>query len=124
VSPEELKQRIKAMSLRALKLGDALPRMRSADVIARQLIRSATSAAANYRAACLGRSKAEFLAKLAVTREEADETAFWLELVCESGLLPESRVADLITEAREITAILVASRKTAEQNARKQINRQ
>ena len=76
-------------------------------------MRSASSVAANYRAACRARSKAEFVAKLSIVVEEADETMLWLELIGEGGLLPWNRIEDLLAEANEITAIMVASRKTA-----------
>jgi four helix bundle protein len=96
-----------------MRLGDSLPSKVSGRCLANQLVRSGTSVAANYRAACRARSKAEFLSKLQIVIEEADETAFWLELVIESGSLPQSQVEPLRQEADEITAIMVASRKTA-----------
>ena len=85
-------------------------------VIADQVMRSASSVAANYRAACRARSKAEFVAKLSIVVEEADETVLWLELIIDGGLLPAERIKDLPAEANEITAIMVASRKTASGN--------
>src|ERR1044071_4169797 len=81
--------------------------------VANRIIRSATSVAANYRAACRARSRAEFIAKLGVVKEEADETAFWLELIIDSGLLTEARIHPLLTEAGELVAIMAASRKSA-----------
>ena len=93
-------------------MGEALPPGRTADVIGKQILRSATSVAANYRAACISRSDAAMIAKLDIVLEEADETLFWEELLIESGLIPEVRMADLIAETREITAMTVASLKT------------
>lgn len=101
------------MALRVMRLIDNLPRSIQGRVIADQLMRSATSVASNYRAACRGRSKAEFVAKLSIVVEEADETVLWLELIVDGELLPADKVKDLLAEANEITAIMVASRKTA-----------
>ena len=78
-----------------------------------QLARSATSVGANYRAACRSRSKAEFIAKIGLVEEEADECAFWLEMIRERKLIPAQRLQDLLKEATELTAIMAASRKTA-----------
>ncbi len=82
-------------------------------MLGRQLIRSGTSLAANYRAACRSRSKAEFVSKMGVVVEETDETEFWLELLTESGMVASTRTADLLREVRELLAIFVASRRTA-----------
>ena len=109
----ELKQRTKAFALRILKLVDSLPNRISARVLANQIARSGTSVAANYRSACRGRSKAEFIAKLGIAEEEADETELWLELIEEHGLLSAQKLGDLRREAGELTAILAASRTTA-----------
>ena len=91
---------------------ESLPRSRSADVLGRQLLRSCTSVAANYRAACRARSKPEFLAKLGIVEEEADETLFWLELLTEVGLIPADRSDRLRGETNQILAIIVASIRT------------
>jgi four helix bundle protein len=109
----ELKQRTKAFALRILKLVDSLPNRISARVLANQIARSGTSVAANYRSACRGRCKAEFIAKLGIAEEEADETELWLELIEEHGLLSAQKLGDLRREAGELTAILAASRITA-----------
>ncbi len=114
----DLKQRTKAFALRIIKLADALPRTRSADVIGRQILRSGTSPGANYRAACRGRSNAEFVAKLGVVEEELDETLYWLQLLSESGLVPPRRLISLAGEAEELLAIIVASIKTARRSGR------
>ena len=96
-----------------IRLVDALPKTSVGKAIGNQLIRSGTSVSANYRAACRGRSKAEFIAKLGVVEEEADESCHWLELIIESGMMDETLVAPLLKEANEITAIMAASKKTA-----------
>ncbi len=81
MTPEELKTRTKAFAVRVIRLVDALPRSLAAQVVGRQLLRSATSVGANYRAACRAQSRAEFAAKLSIVVEEADETLYWLELL-------------------------------------------
>lgn len=109
----ELKARTKKFALRILDLADALPHNRSANVIANQLVRSGTSVAANYRALCRAKSTADFIHKTSVIEEEADESCFWLELVTDRRLIAAKRVMPLVNEANELTAIFVASRKTA-----------
>jgi four helix bundle protein len=108
----ELKQRTKAFGLRVLKVVDVLPDTRAARVLANQLGRSATSVGANYRAACRSRSVAEMISKLSIVEEEADESGYWLELIAEHGLVPAGSLESLRSESGEITAIMVASRKT------------
>src|SRR5438094_7597326 len=105
----ELKQRMKQFALRIMRLVDALPNTPKGRAIASQLVRSGTSVVANYRAACRGRSKAEFIAEVGIVEEEADETALRLELIINDKLLPEKKVAPLLKEANEVTAIMVAS---------------
>jgi len=109
----DLQARTKTFALRVMKLADALSKTTAGQTIGRQLIRSGTSVSANYRAACRARSKAEFIAKLGIVEEEADESCHWLELIVESGLIEERLVQDLLKEANEITAIMVASKKTS-----------
>jgi four helix bundle protein len=109
----DLKERTKQFALRVMKLVDALPRTIQGRAIANQIIRSATSVAANYRAACRARSRAEFIAKIGVVEEEADETCFWLELIIDSDLLTGARIRPLLVEAGELVAIMAASRKSA-----------
>src|SRR5690348_1292367 len=109
-NPDELRQRTKEFALRIIRLTRALPRTRDADVIARQLLRSGTSIGANYRAACRARSRAEFVAKLGIVVEEADETIYWLELLVDSGSIGASRLEGLLGEAHELTAIFTAAR--------------
>lgn len=109
----DLPERTKAFALRVLKLADAMPRTLTGEIIARQIARSGTSTAANYRASQRARSKAEFISKLSITHEEADETCFWLELIEESNTLPADKLGSLKIEANELTAIFVTSLKTA-----------
>jgi four helix bundle protein len=113
LTPEQLKARTKRFALEAIALVGALPRTLAAEIIARQIVRSGTSTGANYRAACRARSRAEFIAKIGVAEEEADETLYWLELLLETHLVESRAVERLITEAGELVAILSAGRKTA-----------
>jgi four helix bundle protein len=115
----ELKARTRSFALRVLKLSQALPKTRSADVVARQMFRSATSVAANYRAACPARSRAEFVAKLGIVQEEADETLFWIEFADEAGWIKTARIEGLLKGCNEMLAIVVASRKTAKSSAKR-----
>jgi len=110
VDKQELLRRTKMFALRSLKVVDHLPRTMSGRAIGNQLVRSATSVGANYRAACRSRSRAEFVA------EEADESVYWLELISEAKLLPEAKVRDLLKEANELTAIFTSARRTSSQN--------
>jgi four helix bundle protein len=113
MNEREMIARTKQFALRIMKLVGALPKSIQGRAIASQLMRSGTSVAANYRAACRSRSKAEFVAKLGTVEEEADETAFWLELIIEGSLLTPAQIQPLLTEACEIVAITAASKKTA-----------
>jgi four helix bundle protein len=112
MTERELLQRTKQFALRIFKLVGALPQTIQGRAVAAQL-RSGTSVAANYRAACRARSKPEFVAKLGVVEEEADESAFWLELIMETNLLSVTKVEPLLSEASEIVAIMASSKKTA-----------
>ncbi len=119
------KQRTKQLALRFIEMVDALPKNRTADVIGRQLIRSGTSIGANYRAACRGKSTADVIAKLRIVEEEADESAYWMELLVESGLLPEAQLSELLRETNEIIAMTVASIRTLQKRDRSSpVNRQ
>src|SRR5437764_10745377 len=113
VHTADLKARTKQFALRVMKMVDALPRTIQGRAIAKQIIRSGTSMAANYRAACRARSRAEFIAKIGVVEEEVDETLFWLELIIETGLLPLTKLKPLLREGDEIVSIMVASLKSA-----------
>jgi len=108
----EFKRRTKALGLQVIRLIEDLPKGRTADVIGRQLLRSATSVGANYRAACRAKSNADMVHKLTIVEEEGDETMYWLELLGEAGLVPSSQLAPLIQEANELVAMTVASLKT------------
>jgi four helix bundle protein len=116
LDPEELKRRTKTFAVRVVKMTEALPERRAADIIARQVIRSVTAVGANYRAACRARSHREFTAKIGVVEEEADETLYWLEILVETGLMDEARLKDLIREASGLTAIFTSSSHTARKN--------
>ena len=109
----DLKKRTKAFALRILKLVDALPKTTAGRALASQIVRSGTSVAANYRAACRARSTADFIAKMGIVEEEADETLFWLELLEESELASAIKLAAIKQEANELIAITIASIKTA-----------
>jgi len=113
VNAEELKQRTKQFGIRIVKLVEALPRNQTASVIGRQLLRSATSVGANYRAVCRAKSRADFIAKLGIVEEECDESLYWLEILVETNLIKPALVASLMKEGEEILAIIVASAKTA-----------
>ena len=113
MTERELLQRTKQFALRILKLVGALPQTFQGRAVAAQPIRSGTSAAATYRAACRARSKLDFFAKLGVIEEEADESALWLEMIIETGLLSAPKVTPLLAEAGEIVAIMASSKKTA-----------
>jgi four helix bundle protein len=97
----------------------ALPRNRAAEVVGRQLLRAATSVGANYRAACRARSQAEFISKMHIVQEEADEALYWPELTVESGLMKKERLEKLMKEASELVAITVASIITARRGFRR-----
>jgi four helix bundle protein len=114
--PEALRDRTKQFSYRILRLFRALPRNAEGYIVGRQLLRAGTSVAANYRAVCRARSKAEFIAKIGVVLEEADESEFWLEFIADSGIMKPSRVAALLKEVAELKAIFAASQQTARQN--------
>ncbi|MEH2012002.1 four helix bundle protein [Nostoc sp.] len=112
MNEQEFKARTKQLALRVIRLVEQLPQTRVADVIGKQLLRSATSVGANYRAACLAQLTADLIAKLGIVEEEADETLYWLELVIESGLMTAEKLKSLMQEATEILAMTVASIKT------------
>jgi four helix bundle protein len=114
MNPTELKARTKTFALRIIKMSRAIPKHDDAGrVITKQVLRSGTSVAANYRASCRARSPAEFIAKIGTVEAESDETALWLELLAESGIMPAKKLSALLTEANELAAIMAASRITA-----------
>ena len=106
------KERTRKFALAVVKVVEALPRTRTAEVLGRQLLRAGTSVGANYRAACRGRSAVDVVAKLGIVEEEADECIYWMELLSDSGVVPLDRLAPLKKEANEIVAMTVASIKT------------
>ena len=108
-----MKKRTKAFALRTIKLVNSISKDFVGRRIGDQLLRAGTSVAANYRSACRARSKPDFINKLSIAEEEADESALWMELLIEGGVVAERRLTKLLTEANELTAILVASRKTS-----------
>jgi four helix bundle protein len=108
-----LQNRTKQFAIRIVKLSRSLPKTEEARVIGKQVLRSGTSVAANYRAVCRARSKAEFIAKVGVVVEEADEKVFWLELLSETGIVEQRKLVELLLEANELLAIFAASQRTA-----------
>jgi len=116
MTSEELKKRTKEFALSVLKLVGSVPQSKSVDIISKQLTRAATSVGANYRAACKARSKADFISKITVVEEEADETQYWLELLIDLETGDRQEVTRLLEEAKELTAIFTASGKTAKHN--------
>ncbi len=118
ITEDAMRARTKEFALRVIHLSESLPETRTGRIIANQLIRSGTSVGANYRAACRARSAKDFVNKMGVIIEEADESAYWMELIVEAKLMPERRAADLLKEANELTAIFTASHKTANRNLR------
>jgi len=113
---EELKQRSKEFAHRCVKLAVALPKTQLGNHISGQLIRAATSVAANYRAACLSISKAAFISKISIVLEESDECIFWLEFIVDEELISKTRVKNLLVEALELTKIFAKSRITARES--------
>ena len=106
-----MQERLKKFALRIIKLFQSLPKTEEARIIGKQLLRSATSAGANYRAACRARSPKEFYSKLSIVIEEADESMFWIELLGESNIIKATLLQDLLFENEEIIKIIVSARK-------------
>ena len=109
---KEFKNRTKQIALRVIRLVESLPNTNSAQIIGKQLLRSATSVGANYRAACRGKSEADVIHKLSIVEEEADESLYWLELLIESNIFSEAKLLSLMSEINEIVAMTVSSIKT------------
>jgi four helix bundle protein len=116
---EELKRRTKQFALRVIRLTESLPKEQTAAVIGRQLLRSATSVGANYRAARRAKSTADFISKMGTAEEEADESLYWMELLVEADIMMEERMSSLMKEADELVAITVASINTAKRRRSK-----
>jgi four helix bundle protein len=110
---EELRERTKKFAIRIVYLFRALPKSVEAQIMGKQLLRCGTSVAANYRAVCRARSKAEFIARIGIVAEEADESVLWLEMIEETRTLHPKRLAEISKEARELAAIFSASHKTS-----------
>jgi four helix bundle protein len=113
MNKKEFQARTKDLALRVIRMVGVIPKNQiESQIICRQLLRSATSVGANYRAACRGKSTADLISKLSIVLEEADETLYWMELLVESGLVPAHKLENLIKETNEIVSMLVASLKT------------
>jgi len=119
MTADELKKRSKQFGLRVLKLVAALPNTIPGRAIGSQLVRSGTSVGANYRAACRGRSKAEFVAKMGIAEEEADESGYWMEMIIDAELLKSRLVQPLLAEANELTRVFAQSRISATRTLRR-----
>jgi four helix bundle protein len=113
MNPDELKTRTRAFALRTIRLAESLPETPAAKVIRNQMLRCGTSVGANYRAACRARSRADFVSKMGIVEEEADETIYWMELLVDAGIVKRSRIAELLDEANQILSIVISSIKTA-----------
>jgi four helix bundle protein len=115
--PEQPRDRSKAFALRVVRLFRTLPYRTDTQVLGKQLLRCGTAIAANYRAACRSRSKVEFIARIGIVAEEADESVLWLELLTESGIISADKTDSQLAEARELAAIFTASQQTAKKVA-------
>jgi len=113
---QDLRDRTKKFAVRIVSVYRALPFKTDAQVLGKQLIRSGTGVAANYRAACRSRSKAEWIAKIGIVVEEADEGVFWLEMLSECNIVQQKKLEPLMAEAHELSAVLTASQFTARRN--------
>jgi four helix bundle protein len=113
MTPDELRTRTKAFTLRVIRLCESLPETPTAKMIRNQLLRCGSSVGANYRAACRARSRADFVSKMGIVEEEADETVYWMELLVDADVVKRSRVVDLLDEANQILSIVISSIKTA-----------
>ena len=116
---ENLKSRTKQFALRIIKLVENLPRDTVSSVIGRQLLRAGTSVGANYRAACRSKSAADFISKMGTVEEEADESAYWMELLVEADKISLAKISALLQEANELTAIAVSSINTARKSSKR-----
>ena len=114
----ELQRRTLKFAVNVIKLFETVPNSPSLNILSKQLIRSATSIGANYRSACKGKSTADFINKIIISEEEADESIYWFELIEASGLISSSLIVPLKKEATELTAIFTAIGKTAKENQR------
>ena len=113
MTTQDLQLRLKTFAIRAVRLYKYLPKTEEGRIIGKQFLRSSLSAAANYRAACKTQTKKSFVSKLSIAFEEADESLFWLEIMIEAEIMPDARLTQIMQEAKELSAIPGASRKTA-----------
>ena len=113
MNPDDLKTRTRQFALRVFRLAECLPDTPAARVIRNQMIRCGSSVGAIYRAACRAKSRPDFVSKMGTVEEEADETIYWMELLVDTGIVKPKRISDLINEADQILAIVIASIKTA-----------
>jgi four helix bundle protein len=116
MNPIELRARTRGFALRVVKLVQALPKTPVADVLGKQVLRSATSVGANYRAACRAQTKPVFVTKMSIVVEESDETIYWPELIRDAELVKPEQLSDLMDEAEQILKIMVTARQTARHN--------
>jgi four helix bundle protein len=116
----ELKKRTQEFGVAVIKMVDSLPNNKIGDIVGKQLLRSATSVGANYRSACKARSKADFISRIMIVEEEADESLYWMEIIRELKLLPEKQLTPLLSEANELTATFASTAITAKTNLKKQ----
>ncbi|MDL1896899.1 four helix bundle protein [Anaerolineae bacterium CFX7] len=119
MTSQEMKARTKKFAVRVIKMTETLPDKRAANIIANQLIRSATSVGANYRAALRARSQADFISKIGITTEESDESEYWMELLVDCEIVKPERIADLLQEANELVAIFTATSKTTKSHSQR-----
>jgi len=115
MTQEEMKARTKQFALRVIRLVESLPKTKTANVIGNQLLRSGTSVGANYRASCRAKSTADFIHKLSIVEEEADESIYWMKLLIESNSVKENLLGSLLNEAEQILSIIVSSIKTSKE---------
>ena len=113
MTQDEMKMRTKQFALRVIRLVESLPNTLVANVLGKQLLRCGTSVGANYRSSCRAKSNADFISKLSIVEEEADESMFWMELLIEAKIIKENLLGNLMNEANQILSIVVASIKTA-----------
>jgi four helix bundle protein len=116
MTSEELKRRTKEFAKRIINVCRELPQKEESRLLGKHLFRAGTAVGSNYRVACRGRSKADFLSKLGIVLEEADESLYWLELIVETGMMKGERLEPLLDEAGQLVAIFVASLNTAKQD--------
>jgi len=123
MNADDMKKRTRLFALRVTRLAESLPNTPTAIAIRNQMLRSGTSVGANYRAACRARSRRDFVAKMGIVEEEADETSYWIELLIDAELMKRERVADLLQESDEILSIVISSIKTARADGARSVSK-